>query len=248
MNTDLYENFAERYDLSRDQFEPHDPQVIQFFRRIFTEHGTNTVLDCACGTGRHLLLFRNLGREVWGSDLSKAMLAQARRNLAHYRVEVPLILTDYRDLPHHFQNRFDMVACLGSIGYMHEEREILRAFRSMFAVLREGGILVLSVITTDKQWMEKPRFKLVINTPDVSRLFVMDYFERTVRYHVLDIFHSEEVNQLKWWGTELTVLLMDEQDRLLKKAGFRMVEFYGGFDFSPYDEGSSDHLIAVIHK
>jgi len=176
------------------------------------------------------------------------MLAQARRNLTHYRVEVPLILTDFRDLPNHFQNRFDMVTCLGSLGYMREERDFLRAFRSMYTVLREGGILVLSVITTDKQWTEKPKFKLVTNTPDVSRLFVMDYFDRTVRYHVLDIFHSDEVNQLKWWRTELTVLLRDEQDRLLKKAGFRMVEFYGGFDFSPYNKESSDHLIAVIRK
>ena len=50
--------------------------------------------------------------------------------------------------------------------------------------------LVLTAIPTDRGWREKPRFRLGVNTPDVSRLFAMDYLERAVRYHILDIFHS----------------------------------------------------------
>ena len=44
---------------------------------------------------------------------------------------------------------------------------------------------------------------------------------------------------------ELTVLLRAGQQRLLERAGFRSVEFYGTFEFSPYDEATSDRLIAV---
>lgn len=176
------------------------------------------------------------------------MLTQARKNTAHLGDDVLLQQADYRDLPQHFQGCFDAVTCLGSIGYMPDEDQFLRAFSSMNAVLREGGILVMTTIPTDRQWREKPRFSLNVNTFDITRLFVMDYFERTVGYHILDIFHSQEANELKVWSTELTVLLRDEQERLLKADGFQQVDFYGAFDFSPYDRENSDRLITVAHK
>ena len=179
---------------------------------------------------------------------ANTMLAQARKNLSHHEVKVMLQQADYRELPKHFHRSFDAVVCLGSIGYMPGEKQFLRAFRSMSAILREGGILVLTAIPTDRQWKAKPRFKLLINTSEVTRLFVMDYFKRTVGYHILDIFHSQEVNELKVWSAELTVLVRDEQEKLLKTIGFRKVDFYGAFDFHPYDKVNSDHLITVAQK
>lgn len=247
MVSDLYEGFAERYDLAVSRWDEFDPAVAGFFRRLFCENGVRTVLDCACGTGRHLLLFHSLGCQVWGSDLSESMLAQARKNLACYGVEVPLRQADYRNLPRHFGRRFDAVVCLGAIGYMPGEAEFLRAFGSMRAVLSEGGILVLTTIPTDKQWQEKPRFALAANTGRFTRLFVMDYLERVVHYDILDIFHREERNGLDVWSAELTVLLRDDQERMLKAAGFESAEFYGTFDLDPYDKGTSDKLITVAH-
>lgn len=248
MDTDLYEGFAGRYDLAPGKVDENDPRMVAFFRHLFAQNEVHTVLDCACGTGRHLLLFHNLGCEVWGSDVSEAMLAQARKNLTRYGADVSLRQADYRDLARHFKRSFDAVTCLGSIGYMPDGRQFLRAFRSMRAVLREGGILILTVIPTDKQWKEKLRFKLAVNTPEFTRLFVMDFFERTVLYHILDIFHSAGNNRLEVWSAEIYALLKDDQETLLKAAGFHKVSFYGAFDFSPYDVERSDHLITVAYK
>jgi glycine/sarcosine N-methyltransferase len=179
MVPDQYQGFAERYDLAAGRWDELEPAVLEFFRQLFGKNGVRTVLDCACGTGRHLLLFHCLGCQVWGSDVSESMLAQARKNLARHGVEVPLRQVDYRDLPHHFGSRFDAVVCLGAIGDMTDEEEFHRAFGSMRAVLRDGGILVLTTIPTDRQWQEKPRFALAANTEHVSRLFVMDYLGST---------------------------------------------------------------------
>lgn len=245
---DLYQDFASRYDLTSDGLDRHDPQMVEFFRSLFDEYKVHTVLDCACGTGRHLLLFHDLNCEVWGSDASDAMLEQARQNLARFDRDVPLLKADYRHLPQHFSREFDAVVCLGSIGYMSNEEDSLKAFRSMHAVLRKDGILILTTIVTDKQWNEKPRFKLVVNTSELSRVFAMDYSERTVVYHVLDIFHSHDVNDIKVWSTELTALLSDEQEHLLKRAGFREVAFYSDYDFSPYEKENSEHLLTICHK
>jgi glycine/sarcosine N-methyltransferase len=245
---DLYKEFAGRYDLAFKQFDDHDPLVVDFYRRLFALNGVNTLLDCACGTGRHLLLFHSLGYKACGSDISQAMLAEARQNLASRRVEIPLMQADYCHLPFHRRGAFDAVLCLGAIGYLPDDAGHLQAFRSMRAALRDGGILVVTATLTDKQWAERPRFILAANTRDFSRLYVIDYLERTACYNVLDIFHSQQRKGLEVWRAELTVLLRGDQERLLEAAGFRTVNFFGTLAFDPYDEATSDRLITVARK
>ena len=245
---DPYEGFAERYDLSFGPFGEHDPLVVEFFRQLFAQNDIHTVLDCACGSGRHLPMFHSLGCKVFGSDISQSMLAQAQSNLAELGLDVPLLQADFQDLPGYFQLSIDAVVCLGAIGFMKGEAEFLRAFESMGQVLRPGGILILTAIPTDRQWKEKQRFSLNSNSPDFSRLFVIDYLEEKARYNILDIFHSHNQSDLKVWSAELHVLLRDDQERLLKQAGFRKVDFFGAFDFSAYDKETSNSLITVANK
>jgi len=245
---DQYAGFAERYDLPYGPLGQPDPLVTEFFHRLFTEHQIQRVLDCACGTGRHLLLLRNLGCRLYGADDSPSMLEQARQNLASNGAEIPLQVTDFRCLPETFAERFDAVLCMGAIGYMPDEEQFLKAFTSMAGVLRSGGVLVLSAIPTDRQWQEKPRFALAADTPACSRFFAMDYFEKTVRYTILDLLRGAGGTELKTWNADLTVLLRDDQERLLKDAGFLRVDFFGGYDFSLYDKAISQQMITVAQK
>ena len=254
MPDDLYAGFAERYDLFPSRFTLHDEDAIGFFRRLFTENGVRTLLDCACGTGRDLLLFYSLGCEVTGSDVSPAMLAKARANLAKHGLSAPLHQADFRNLPDCFAQRFDALACLSTaIGHALDDEAALQAFRSMRGALRDGGILVLEQGISDRQWAERPRFVLVEDTSEVTRLFALDYLDylggtggRDVRYNVLDVFHRS--HEVKEWSAVLHVLLRDDQERLLRAAGFREVTFYGGYGFEPYDRRASERLITVARK
>jgi len=250
MSQDLYEDFAERYDLFQGGFGEHNPAAVNFFRQLFDELQVRSVLDCACGTGRDLHLFHSLDCDVLGSDISPSMLAQAQKNLDKCGLKVPLFQADYRELPQHFDRQFDAVACLSSsILHMPDEAQTLRAFRSMRQVLRQGGILVLTQGTTDKQWMNKPRFILAVNTRDFSRLFAIDYLDQGARYNILDIFHGQKVRDFKVWSVEYPhMLLKDDQERLLKVSGFEAVDSYGTYHFDPYDRETSGRLIIVAHK
>jgi SAM-dependent methyltransferase len=132
---------------------------------------------------------------------------------------------------------------------MHTEAQVLAAFESMRQVLRPAGILVLTQGTTDKQWQEKPRFVLAVNERDVSRLFVIDYMGEGARYHLLDIFHTEEVRELKEWSVEYPrIYLRDDQVRMLKASGFKIIDCYGSWGFDPYDPNASDRLVVVAQK
>ena len=250
MSDDLYAGFADRYDLFGGGFGQHDPEQAGFFRQLFARHGAHTILDCACGTGQHLHLFHTLGCRVTGSDISPSMLAQARKNLTGVGIEVPLHQADYRALPERFTTRFDAVTCLSSsLLHMEDDDQALRALRSMRAVLRRGGILVLTQGTTDRQWAEKPRFILAANTKELTRLFVIDYLDAGARYNIVDIHRGGGGEELEVWSIEYAqVLLHDDQDRLLRAAGFSSVEFFGSYRFEPYDKKESRVLIAVAES
>ena len=250
MTDDLYADFADRYDRFGREFGQQDPEQVAFFQKLFARHEARTILDCACGTGKHLHLFHALGCEVTGSDVSPSMLAQARKNLAGAGIEVPLHQVDYRTLPQHFGTRFDVVTCLSSsLLHMEDDDQVFLALRSMRAVLRRGGILVLSQGTTDRQWTEKPRFVLATNTGEFTRLFVIDYLGEGARYNIVDIHRGGDGEKLEVWSVEYPrVLLHDDQKRLLRVTGFSPVEFYGTYRFEPYEKEQSRVLIAVAHR
>jgi len=247
MGVDLYAGFAERYDLFHGEFGQHDPEQVGFFQQLFARHGVGTILDCACGTGKHLHMFHSLGYKATGSDISPSMLAQARNNLTNAGIEVPLHQIDYRELPLHFRTPFDAVTCLSSsILHMASDEQVLLAFRSMRAVLRPGGILVLTQGTTDRQWAEKPRFILAADTIEFTRLFVIDYLGTGARYNVVDINRGGDGSELEVWSVDYPhILLQDDQRRLLQAAGFASIQFFGSYRFGPYDKEASPMLIAV---
>jgi glycine/sarcosine N-methyltransferase len=250
-NQDAYEGFAERYDLFFGRLnEPVPTAYSEFFRALFTGNKVRSVLDCACGTGRDMILLQSLGYDVAGSDVSSAMIAQARKNIFLRDIKIPLIEADYRELPEHYAKSFDAVICLSSaIDEMPSEAEAIRALGSMFRALNPGGILLLTQGTTDKQWSSKSRFIPMINTRDFSRICVIDYLEKGARYNILDVYHSDAIKEFKTWTMNFAqFLLKDDLDKLLKVAGFMSLEFYGSYGFEPYDKGSSNRLIVVAHK
>ena len=126
---------------------------------------------------------------------------------------------------------------------------MLCALRSMRAVLRQDGLLVITQGMTDKLWRERPRFILEINTSEISRLFVIDYINDGARFSILDIFHSSKQKGLKVWSIDHPhILLGADHKRLLREAGFADVGLMGDYDFQDYDEATSVRLIVVARK
>jgi glycine/sarcosine N-methyltransferase len=250
MTDDAYTDFADRYDLFFDSFGEHTDEVVAFFGGLLKENCVESLLDCACGTGHDLVMFHRLGLEVFGSDASRAMLTKAEQNLSGLGLSIPLRQVDYRMLNQSYRRSFEAVVCLSSaILEMPDEDEVIRALASMRSVLADRGVLIISQGTTDKQWAEKPRFVLVVNKADFSRVFVIDYVDEGAKYNVLDVFHGEHGWDLKvWTGHYRIMLLRDDYERLLRHAGFGRVEFYGSYSAKPYSKSLSNLLIAVAHK
>jgi SAM-dependent methyltransferase len=98
-------------------------------------------LDVGCGTGRAFQPLLRRGWQVWGCDLSPAMLERAAEAGG---AEVPLQVADMRELPR--IDRFDLVLSLNdSVNYLLGDSDLVSALKGMRANLAAGGLLVFDV-------------------------------------------------------------------------------------------------------
>lgn len=157
---DLYDRF---YDALGKDYAWEARHVLRLATRHRGER-PRTLLDVACGTGRHLEHFAAASLTCAGIDLDPAMVAVARRRLP---AGVPLQTGDMRTFE--TGTRFDVVTCLfSSIAYMTTQRGLTAAVRRMAAHLAPGGVVVIEPWYQPEQWVDGELGVLTIDDDDVK--------------------------------------------------------------------------------
>ena len=113
---------------------------LPFLEKAFGAPG-GTILDVACGAGRHSIPLARRGYQVTGVDLSASFLDEAKRRADEEQLPIEWHRGDMRELP--WRSRFDGALCFGnSFGYCG--RDGTRAFvRALAASLKPGAAFVL---------------------------------------------------------------------------------------------------------
>jgi SAM-dependent methyltransferase len=173
---------ADAADYARSLLERHHP-------------GARSVLELACGTGSILARLRS-GYEVVGVDLSREMLAIARRRLPG----VELVCADMSRV--HLGRRFDAVLCLyDSINHLLRWRQWEAVFDRAGEHLEPDGVFVFDLNTERRlaalasaqpavQWFDGNL--LLLDVADTGRGVVdwrLRVFERTggTRYRLHEV-------------------------------------------------------------
>jgi ubiquinone/menaquinone biosynthesis C-methylase UbiE len=128
---------------------PAEVRKIRKLIRRYKQSPGNSLLDVACGTGKHLSYLRRDFNCV-GVDLSEEMLAVARKNVPGVTFEKGnMINFDLR-------KRFDIVLCLfSSIGYLRTRKEVKKAFSNFANHMKKGGVLILEPWIRKSEWRDK---------------------------------------------------------------------------------------------
>jgi ubiquinone/menaquinone biosynthesis C-methylase UbiE len=122
-----------------------------------------SLLDVACGTGKHLEQFQGTFDDVEGVDIHEGLLAIARRRLGSVRLHVG----DMRTLD--LGRRFDAVTCLFSaIGHTADVDELDAAIAAMAKHLEPGGILVVEPWLEPDAWVEGRLHLLTVDEPELK--------------------------------------------------------------------------------
>jgi dTDP-3-amino-3,4,6-trideoxy-alpha-D-glucopyranose N,N-dimethyltransferase len=123
----------------------------------------STLLDVACGTGKHLELLRHRFR-VEGLDLDPEMLAIARRRLGP---DVPLHSGDLVGFD--LGREFDVVTCLfSSIAYARTADRLGAAIGSMARHVAPNGLLIVEPFFSPDQWEPGHLDSTVVDEPDLK--------------------------------------------------------------------------------
>jgi len=177
----------------------------------------NSVLDLACGAGRHSRLLCDRWWTV-GLDLSSALLKVARRESP----DAPYVRADMRELPF-ATGTFDLAVNLfTSFGYFDDDREHAQVLKCVGRTTKRGGTFVLDFLRP-----EGVRRNLIERDERVVGGAIVEQFRRisTDRKYVEKTIRVRGKEYLE----RVRLFSASELEEMLDDAGFDVVERAGDY-------------------
>jgi SAM-dependent methyltransferase len=197
-----------------------------------------TLLDLACGYGRHANRLSALGHDVTGIDITQGFIEMAREDAKTMHVEVKYVVGDMRDID--FSRAFDRVICMsGSLGYF-SDGENFRVLENVSRALKNGGLFLLDLPNRDffiKNFLpyvvEEKGNDLMI---DLNRLNIVEG-----RLYDRRIMFRDGIMKEKPFFTRLYA--PTEIRDLLERVDLKVLRFFGNYDSSPLQVNSRRMLV-----
>lgn len=242
----FYEDFIEKYDSLiswKNRFEKDS----KFFKALFSKHKVKKVLDCACGTGQHVVMFEQMGFSAKGSDLSPAMIKKAKINAKKYGVKSTFKVADFRSLSKTFNEKFDAIICVGnSLPHLLNDKDLTKSLNEMYKLLNKNGILIMQQRNYDMLVGKKKRFFPMSIRKDEVFFYVLDYFPDKVVFNVVNL--ETKSGKFNVYSTDYNPLKKSHISKLLRKSGFKNLEFFGNHKFKKFDIKNDDVLVFICRK
>lgn len=216
----MFERSPHLYDAIYS-FKDYEAEATKL-RDIIGRHrpGARSMLDVACGTGRHLELLRDHFK-VEGVDIDANLLEVARvRNPG-----VPLHAADMVTLD--LGRTFDLVICLfSSIGYVQTEDNLQRAATSLASHVAPGGLLLVEPWFTPDVYEEGFLHMTTVDREDI-KIARMDHNRVVGSVSVLDLHYLVSTAQGVDYFTEthrLGLFTDDQYREAIARTGLELKE------------------------
>lgn len=135
------------YDQMMMQDMPDWVESNRQFYHAYLKQVRGSVLECACGTGIFLLPLLREGYDIYGFDISAAMLSTLQKKaLAQGAVDI-MERISVQDLESfHYEQRFEAILIpTNAFAHMATQEAQIRALRNIYAHLLPGGKLLLDL-------------------------------------------------------------------------------------------------------
>lgn len=200
-----------------------------------------TLLDLACGKGRHSIAFAAHGLDVTGLDLSKNSIdfaSQFEHEKLHFYVH---------DMRHPFRiNYYDMVCNLfTSFGYFKSQHDNQLAARSMYLAVKKDGRLLIDFVNHDfavKQVESNLETSLLIE--DIR----FDISKRCSDGKILKQIRINDHGKQFVFEESLNSFTYDEMTSLFISQGFTLLDAFGDYSLGAYNQKESQRMILLFKK
>lgn len=199
----------------------------------------SSVMDLACGKGRHALALKEFYDNVIGTDISENSIIEARKKA------VPGLKFYTHDMRMPFySNYFDLITNLfTSYGYFEKDSDNFRAIRNVGISLKKGGIFVLDFLNAKKVVanLVQEEVKTVEKTTfNISRVFEDGFIKKDIRFTDKgEDFHFTE---------RVQGIMMEDFKKYFTSANLEILETFGSYNLEPFSEKDSDRLIIIAKK
>ncbi|MDD4005311.1 MAG: class I SAM-dependent methyltransferase [Elusimicrobiaceae bacterium] len=198
----------------------------EFFARALGLKRGMSVLDVACGQGRHSVLLAGKGLAVTGVDVTRAYLDDARAYAKREGVNARFVRTDMRKLA--YSGEFDGALCaFTSFGYF-DRKTNFDVLKRIFRALKPGGRFVIDVISREylerymepRDWFEMPEGGFLLEEHE------FDARAGRVRTRMVRILENGRIMDRAFGHI---VYGAEELKALLLKAGFEPLKSWKSF-------------------
>jgi ubiquinone/menaquinone biosynthesis C-methylase UbiE len=148
--------------------ESHIETVFSWIERYFDKPELGRCMDFGCGVGRLVIPLAKRFKEVVGVDISKGMMAEAKRNceeLGLYNVS----FAESDDELSNVKGKFDLIHSYIVLQHINTKRGE-NIFRRMIEILNENGIGVLHITYAKENYRQSEKIIKVLreNVPMVQ--------------------------------------------------------------------------------
>ncbi len=189
---------------------------------IFKKNNVKSVLDVACGVGRHSIPLFKMGYSVLGIDLSSYQIKQAKIDAMKEKCGANFLLMDANSFS--FPNRFDDAICMWTtLG--EEPLKYRKVIRNVNHSLKKGGIFIID--NRSWEYIPESREETIRDYVKVNGVKISThiYDRYTENFRVREVKYDIDGRKIR----DLCIThLLKEKDWIaeLKEGGFREFEIY----------------------
>lgn len=206
----------------------------------------DSVLDIACGAGRHCRVFADLGFRVVGVDQSLAVLQVARDTLGTAPTDITFVHGDMRSLPVHTGSFSCATNLWTSWAVFETDQENLMALSEALRCLKVGGKLVLDY---NNKWASNASARTgePLDMGEYVHQRISSFDRDTGIYSGTEIYtwkHNGNVRRDPW---QVRIYKPDELVEMLGQVGFSCVRLFDGWTGLPMHT-ESQRIVALATK
>ncbi len=200
------------------------------------------VIDLACGTGRHSILFAENGFNVTAVDLSENLLNVARKTAENLELKINFVNADLRNFC--ITSKFDLALNLfTSFGYFETDDENFSLFFDASDLLKNNGYFVIDYFNTN--FIRK---NLVAYSEDFIAGKKIIQERRIMGNRVIKDITIAKNGTRKSYMESVRMYSDSELLTGLEKSGLKIFKIFGDFDGSKFDLNSSPRIIIISCK
>ena len=198
----------------------------------------NSILDLACGKGRHSIFLNTLGYPVIGADLSENSIDYANQ---FANSTLKFIVQDMRKP---FSIKVDAVFNMfTSFGYFDDDNDDIKVLQNIETCLNKDGVAVIDYMNVKKV------IKNLVNAEVIER----DEIEFRIKRHLTDGFITKEINLTEdgeelYFQERVKAIDLDKFKHYSKQANLKIKHIFGDYQLSEFDIENSDRLILILTK